>query len=77
MNKQEIRDTLDQHQEHFRVLPTNAMNALTTLMAQLEADIEADIEAAKPLPLLDIKEPKRDLGQRTKKVAKKSKRSKR
>ena len=55
MNKQEIRDILNAHKEHYRVLPTLAMLELNGLITSLEVDIEAE----KPLPILDIKKAKK------------------
>ncbi len=68
MNKAEIRRTLDAYKEHFRVLPTRAMNALRGILDALNAEAErADKVKEKPV----------DLGNRTSKTAKKSKRPKR
>ncbi len=68
MNKAEIRRTLDAHKEHFRVLPTRAMNALRGILDALNAEASAWPK---------VEEKPVVLGNRTSKTAKKSKRSKR
>ena len=73
MNRFEIRDILDSHKEHFRVLPTGAMNAVLGIIDAVNS--ESDVVLETPLPI--EKETKRDVGRRTRKAAKKSKRSKR
>jgi hypothetical protein len=70
MNKREVRDTLNAHKEHFRVLPTLACNALTELLRTLEVELHAE-------DLAEAEKPKRVVGKRAKKSTKKSKRPKR
>ena len=72
MNKTEIRHILNAHKEHFRVLPTRTMNALQGITDALNADAERVLSA-----LTEIKEKPVDLGNRTSKDTKKSKRPKR
>lgn len=81
MNKSEIRRILDAHKEHFRVLPTRAMNALRSILDALNAEIargvdfKAETIEVKSIP--EVKEKPVDLGNRTSKTTKKSKRPKR
>jgi len=42
MNRFEIRDILNQHKEHFRVLPTGAMNDLLGIIQEIDADKEVE-----------------------------------
>lgn len=69
MNRFEIRDILNQHKEHFRVLPTNALNDLMGIIRTIddEAVSKADVVELKP-------EKPSDLGNRTRKSKKKSSR---
>ena len=63
ISKDEIRDLLNQHKEHFRVLPTGCMNCLLGILAELDSE-------SKP------KEPaERVVGKRTRKATKKPQRS--
>ena len=41
MNRFEIRDILNAHKEHFRVLPTNAMNDVFGIIKAVDIEIEA------------------------------------
>lgn len=61
MNRFEIRDILQQHKEHFRVLPTGAMNALHGIITAIDDEgkqvklSELQIKTIKELPV--IKQP--------------------
>jgi len=73
MNRFEIRDILAAHREHFRVLPTLAMNELNGIIAAVNAE-----EQENKVPVVEaVKETPSVVGNRTSKVAKKSKRSRR
>ena len=77
MNRFEIRDILNEHKEHYRLLPTNAMNAILGIIATIESEAireVIDIEIATTKARV---EEKRDLGKRTRQDKKKSARSKR
>ena len=63
ISKDEIRDLLNQHKEHFRVLPTACLNCLLGILAELDAESKPQESA------------KRVVGKRTRKTAKKSQRS--
>ena len=41
MNRFEIRDILNAHKEHFRVLPTNAMNDVFGIIQTIDNELEA------------------------------------
>jgi len=72
MNRFEIRDILNSHKEHFRVLPTLAYNELNGIIADVDKEEQDAIDALIAEP---VKEPKkRVVGKRAKKTAKKSKR---
>jgi len=82
MNRFEIRDILAAHREHFRVLPTLAMNELNGIIDAVNREVEPDVvlKTEGPLPILPVEKVKETpsvVGKRTSKVAKKSKRSKR
>ena len=48
MTKTEIRNVLDAHKEHYRVLPTLACQALFHLLQDLDADIELEAKRRRP-----------------------------
>ena len=75
MNKTEIRDILNAHKEHFRVLPTNAMLDLQGIIQSIDADNERDQTG--PYTLGKMKEKLGDLGNRVSKAKAKPKRPKR
>ena len=66
MNIFEIRDILNAHKEHFRVLPTLAENELNGIISTINEEENAL-----------LKETKRVVGKRTSKATKNPKRSKR
>ena len=72
MNRFEIRDILNQHKAHFRILPTLAWNALDGIIDAVDED---DLIRAKVAKLREEKSV--DLGNRANKAKKKSKRSRR
>ena len=89
MNRFEIRDILNAHKEHYRVLPTLACNDLNAIIKAVDKEeqdsidalieetakklVKAPVKAAKP-----VKEPKkRVVGKGTKKTAKKPARPRR
>lgn len=69
MNRFEIRDILNQHKEHFRVLPTNAMNDLVGIIRTIDEEVSKVVEPEPEKPS--------ELGKGTRKSKKKSARSKR
>ena len=46
MNRFEIRDILNAHKEHFRVLPTGACNELLGIIDAIDTEVEAAIQSA-------------------------------
>ena len=46
MNRFEIRDILNAHKEHFRVLPTLAQNELNGIIHAIDAEVVAAAEVA-------------------------------
>ncbi len=83
MNRFEIRDILSQHKEHFRVLPTNAMNAVLGIIQSIDSeerlnhqDTVIALQAAHDVAELN-QEKASVVGKRTRKDKKKSARSKR
>jgi len=81
MNRFKIRDILNSHKEHFRVLPTLAYNELNGIIADVDKEEQYAIDAMKlvrssqKMIAEPVKEPKkRVVGKRAKKTAKKSKR---
>ena len=78
MNRFEIRDILNQHKEHLRVLPTQAMNALLGIIDVVNADQKELATTIDNLAeLANTKEQSVDVGNRASKNKAKSKRSKR
>ena len=72
MNRFKIRDILNSHKEHFRVLPTLAYVELNGIIQAVDKEEQDAIDAMIAEP---VKEPKkRVVGKRAKKTAKKSKR---
>jgi len=80
MNRFEIRNILAAHKEHFRVLPTLAMNELNGIIDAVNEDEKkpSALSFLEPM-LLDekVKETPSVVGKRTSKAKKKSARSKR
>jgi len=71
MNRFEIRDILNQHKEHFRVLPTAVCNDLMGVIQSVNAQ-EVEVEVT---PVVPEKEKQVVVGKRTRKAKKKPKRS--
>ncbi len=46
MNRYEIRDILNAHKEHFRVLPVGAALDLQGIIDAIDADVDAAIQSA-------------------------------
>ena len=80
MNRFEIRDILVQHKEHFRVLPTNAMNAVFDIIDEInseEGEKYQDTVIAIQAADAELKQEKASVvGKGTRKSSKKSARKK-
>ena len=81
MNRFEIRDILAQHKEHFRVLPTNAMNDLVGIIDEINSEegqkYQDTVIAIQAADDAELKQEKVSVvGKRTRKDKKKSARSK-
>lgn len=77
MNRFEIRDILKEHKEHYRVLPTNAMNAILGIIETIEREAVREVIDIEITSLKAREEKSVVLGKRTRKDKKKSARSKR
>ena len=75
MNRFEIRNILAAHREHFRVLPTLAMNELNGIIDAVNREVEPDVvlKTEGPLPILPVEKVKETPSKAKKKSKRKGK----
>ncbi len=56
MNRFEIRNILNSHKEHFRVLPTHAMNDLLGIIESVGGEVAPDVMLEQPTIEVIVKE---------------------